>query len=93
MSSGPRPRSIFAEIYDYVPADSPPHAARLVALIREKCGTLREHPRLGRARPALRVDLRSLVAGRYVILYRVLPDAVEVVNVVHGSRDLGALYE
>lgn len=41
----------------------------------------------------LRPGLRSLPIERYPVIYRVLEDAVEVVAVVHGSRDIETLFE
>jgi plasmid stabilization system protein ParE len=32
-----------------------------------------------------------MVVGRYMILYRIIPDGVEVVRVVHGARYLPEL--
>jgi plasmid stabilization system protein ParE len=30
--------------------------------------------------------------GRYLVIYRVREDAVEIVNVVYGSRDVDAMF-
>jgi plasmid stabilization system protein ParE len=30
--------------------------------------------------------------GRYLVIYHVREDAVEIVNVVHGSRDIDAMF-
>jgi toxin ParE1/3/4 len=57
--------------------------ARFVALGR--------NPRIGRARPELRSDLRSFPFGAYPILYRVVDDGVEIVRVVHAVRNLDDL--
>jgi toxin ParE1/3/4 len=36
--------------------------------------------------------LRYFPVKNYLILYRQLADGVEIMRVVHGSRDLGALF-
>ena len=46
---------------------------------------------MGRARPELRADLRSLPFGAYLILYRVVEDGVEIIRVVHAARNLDDL--
>lgn len=46
---------------------------------------------IGRARPELRPDLRSLPFGAYLILYRVIDDGAEIVRVVHAARNLDDL--
>ena len=43
---------------------------------------------LGRARPELRSDIRSFAFKGYVIFFRYYPDALEIVNVLEGHRDI-----
>ena len=48
---------------------------------------------LGRARPELRADIRSIPFKSYLIFFRYLPsetdrEVVEIVNVLEGHRDL-----
>lgn len=43
---------------------------------------------LGTARPALADGLRSTPHKGYVIFFRYVADALEIVNVLHGSRDV-----
>jgi plasmid stabilization system protein ParE len=58
-------------------------AARLVAAVRR----LRDHPLSGRVVPELgRPTLREVIEGSYRIVYRVTPDAVQILAVVHGAR-------
>jgi toxin ParE1/3/4 len=88
----PEAEADLTDIHDHIAGDSPVRAKRFVTLLRERCGALRQHPRMGRARDELRPGLRSLPVERYLVIYRVLEDAVEVVAVVHGSRDIEALF-
>ena len=53
---------------------------------------------LGRSRPELLPDIRSIPSGRYLIFIRYLgptisPDTVEVVNFLRGRRDLDAFFK
>jgi toxin ParE1/3/4 len=50
-------------------------------------------PLFGRARDELKMGLRSFVAQKYVVFYRIWQNTPVVVRVVHGSRDLEALFE
>jgi toxin ParE1/3/4 len=43
---------------------------------------------MGRPRPELAPDLRSFPFRRYVIYYVPLPDGVDVVRVLHSTRDV-----
>ena len=56
--------------------------------INEKLGMLADSPRLGPARPDIAEGLRLFPIRRYVVLYRELPDGIEIVRVVHGMRRL-----
>ena len=51
-------------------------------------------PRMGRLRPEWPRKggrVRSVVAGRWVVLYRTRRDAVEIARVLSGHRDIGGL--
>jgi toxin ParE1/3/4 len=68
-----------------------PAAARSVAEeIDRKFWSLTYFPFMGRDRPSLGAGLRSIVAGVYVIFYRVEPDRVVIMRVLHGRRDIDA---
>jgi toxin ParE1/3/4 len=51
-------------------------------------------PALGRRRPEFGRDLRSFVADPCVLFYRPLDGAtgIELARVLHGARDLDALF-
>jgi toxin ParE1/3/4 len=38
-------------------------------------------------------DVRSLTIGRYVIFYLPRTSGIEVVRVLHGSRDIESIFE
>jgi toxin ParE1/3/4 len=64
-------------------------AERWLERIEAQCQELAEVPGMGRVRPELPGSIRSFGMQRYVILYRQIPDGVEIVCVLHSSRDLG----
>lgn len=62
--------------------------------IRSKCGHLAGlGGTLGTARPELGNDLRSLPFKNYVLFFRYRNRHVEIVNVLHGSRDVDAHFD
>lgn len=76
-----------AGIEDYVAADSPMAAQRLVARLVRRANTLTRSPNLGRRVPELPgSDLRELIEGSYRIVYRVRPPWVEIPTVFEGHR-------
>jgi len=80
------------KIWDRIAEDDRAAAERFTTEIRQKCRLLADNPRLGRTRDELRPGLRSFSVGRFLILYRVLDDGIQVVRVVHGARNIGALF-
>lgn len=88
----PRAKSDLAEIWDYIANDSEAHADIFVEKIDEKFKTLAAQPYTGRRRNELGEGLRSFPVGRYVIFYRPLEDGVEIIRVLHDTRDLDAVF-
>lgn len=48
-------------------------------------------PGIGLARPDIRPQLRMVPVRNYLVLYREVAGRAEIVRVVHGARELGAL--
>jgi toxin ParE1/3/4 len=49
---------------------------------------LRDYQQLGPARPEIAEDARALVIERWLALYRVEDDGVQIVRIIDGVRDL-----
>ena len=47
---------------------------------------------MGRLRPEICANLRGFSVSSYIILYHMTDDAIEIVNIVHGSRDIEGLF-
>jgi toxin ParE1/3/4 len=63
-------------------------AQRFVAELRAKCHHLAGLPgMLGRARPELAAGIRSFPFKGYVIFFRYVDDAFEVIDIFEGHRD------
>ena len=90
----PSATSDLAELWDYIAYGNPANADRLVDRIRFTCSTtLAENPRIGRSREELAPELRSFPFLNYVIFYRPIDAGVEIVRVLHGSRDIEGLLD
>jgi toxin ParE1/3/4 len=67
-------------------------ADRLIDSITDRFFLLSGHPHIGRRRDEdLRPGLRSFAVGQYVILYRTEGNAVLILRVLRGSRDIPSL--
>jgi plasmid stabilization system protein ParE len=69
-------------------------ATRVIETITERFWLLACYPYMGRRRDDdLRPGLRSFAANDYVIIHRVVEnEVVLILHVVHGSRDVVALF-
>jgi toxin ParE1/3/4 len=79
-------------IWEYIADDSRKNANAVLKTIDERCALLAQHPQLGSARYDLAEDLRYTPVGSYLILYRRLANGVEIVRVLHGARNLEAIF-
>ncbi len=74
-------------------------AEAFVGQLVAHCERIARSPaRLGRSRPELLLDIRSVPSGKYLIFVRYLgpadqPETVEVVNILRGRRDLEAFFK
>jgi toxin ParE1/3/4 len=75
-----------------IAADSPFHADRFLDLLGDKMQLLADAPGIGRSRAELFPGLRSLPVGNYVIFYCQVSTGIEIVRVLHGARDIEALF-
>jgi toxin ParE1/3/4 len=88
-----RPRALadLADIWAFIADDSVDQANKFATLVNSQFRTLARQPRMGRLRPELATNLRSLPVGKYVIFYVPLPKGVEIIRVLHGARDIESL--
>jgi len=66
-------------------------ADRVYDGVERTCRLLIEHPRLGRARPEIDAEARSIVIERWLALYRVTEDGAQIVRIIDGARDLSGI--
>jgi toxin ParE1/3/4 len=80
------------DIHDYIAQHSPTAAARVIGEINERCDLLADNPMMGRSRPEFGRDVRSFPSGAYIIFYRPAEDSVEILRVIHGARNIEAMF-
>jgi plasmid stabilization system protein ParE len=77
------------DVWDFIASDNVHAADKLEDEFFEAFESLAEHPRMGHTRPDLTErDVRFWPIGSYLIVYRSVPTALQIVAVLHGARDV-----
>ncbi len=84
-------RSDLINIHHAISDHNPSIADVRVRRITERCLQLAAFPQSGPTRPDIAPDARTLVIERWMVIYRLTADGVQVVRIVDGMRDLSNL--
>lgn len=76
------------DIWLGIAQDDPAAADRVLDAIELRWQQLARHPGSGVAREDIGPGIRHLVAGRYLTLYRVAANRIEIIRVLHGRRKI-----
>ena len=79
-------------IADYISADNPVRALSFVRELRAQCQRITLNPSGYRLRSELGDGIRSCAHGHYVIFFERESDAVLIVRILHGARDLPTVF-
>lgn len=93
----PRALNDLDAIWNYIAQDSEDAASRVESAIFAACESLARHPLLGNRHTEITsLPVRFWVVTRYpnfIIVYRPETRPLQIISVVHGKRDIGALLE
>jgi toxin ParE1/3/4 len=81
------------EIAAFIGRDNPQAAVRFLDDLEGRFHLLASSPGIGRPRPELGAGVRGFPAGDYLIFYRQLGLGIEVIRVLHGARDIEAVWQ
>lgn len=78
----------------YIGNDSRQYADAVIRNILDIAESLGEYPLRGRVVPEFNDPVvRQITIQNYRLIHRVRRDAVQIVAIIHGSRDLAALWQ
>ncbi|MCI0362002.1 MAG: type II toxin-antitoxin system RelE/ParE family toxin [Planctomycetaceae bacterium] len=86
-------REDLIDIWEYIAHDNPQAADRMLDRIWDGFRVVAKFPQGGTLRPELATNLRCYTVGNYVIYFRPTANGIEVARVLHGARDVDALFE
>lgn len=80
-----------AAIYEYIARDSARYALRMVDRITRRTIQIGMYPESGRMVPEYQAEeIREVLEQPFRIIYRIRPNQIDVLAVVHGARQLPA---
>lgn len=80
------------DIWLHIAEDQPVNADHFLEHLEDKAHKLAEFKDLGADRRELAPGIRSFPVDRYVLYYRVNEYGIELVRVLHGSRDVNLVF-
>jgi toxin ParE1/3/4 len=90
----PKAEGELEQIGDFIADDNPERADSFVRGLLDRCASLADYPArfpvVGRYHAYL---IRRCLHGNYLIFYRIEPDLVRVIHILHGAVDYGPLLE
>jgi len=81
------------DIWNYVAQHNENAAGKLLKEIKSKLLLLRDNPLLGLEQNKFLVGLRSFVVKSCFIFYLPLDDGIDILRVLHSSRDIESIFE
>ena len=89
----PQSHEDLLEIWIYIAEDSLKAADDVLTGIDQKIKLLARSPQVGRKREELASGLRSFPVGHYIVFYRLERKVLEIIRILHGSRDIASISE
>jgi toxin ParE1/3/4 len=88
----PSAESDLEQIGDWIALGDPRRAITFTDQLRQRCERVGSSPRAYPLIPGHEASgIRRCVYRGYLIFYRVAPELVEVIHVLHGARDVDAI--
>ena len=87
----PRAKRDLLDLWAYIAADNPKAADATLDRIERLLSAILDNPLMGRARPELGEEIRSMPAGNHVVFYRPSPQAIVLVRVLSGYMEVDAV--
>ena len=88
----PRAAQDIAAVWEFIADDNPDAADHWVDQLDTQLRLLATQPLMGRARDELAPGIRSFPFGRYLVLYLPIGDGIDIVRVLHGTRDVDTAF-
>jgi toxin ParE1/3/4 len=89
----PRANADLLKIWSFIASDSETHADAFIDKLDDTLRLLARQPGMGRRRYDLVPGIQSFPVASYIIFYRAISRGIEVVRVLHASRNIETLFQ
>lgn len=89
----PQANRDLVEIWSYIAKDNLTAAENVLEGIERICDKLLDFPEMGQSCKCLGQSVRCFTVGSYVVFYRTIENGIEILRVLSGSRDIGAVFD
>ncbi len=79
-------------IWRWITRDNPAAADRMMRRFNDAFRLIVDFPEAGSPRPELGRNVRIVVVGNYLVIYRVDERSPQILRVVHGAMDLSRIH-
>jgi toxin ParE1/3/4 len=86
-----RAKQDLLDIWLWIARDNAALADAVLDRIERRAAKLSQHREIGMARPEIGEGARGLVIERWLVLYHLVDNGVQIVRIVDGARDLDRL--
>jgi len=80
------------EIWNYIADDNMAAADTVIADLFSRFEHIASYPMHGSVRDDIRPNTRASIVGHFLIFYEIVGAEAHILRVIHGSRDLSAIF-
>jgi len=81
------------DVGDYIARDNPSRAVSFIREIREQCAKITAMPLAAPLHHEIGEGIRMVPFGHFLIFYTVDADSIRIERVLHGARNIPALFD
>lgn len=81
------------DIWSYIADDSLVNADHYIDKLYDKAVILSKNPEIGSERYDLIPEMKCFPVDKYILYYRKIHNGVEIIRVLHASRDMNLIFD
>ena len=91
LTLSPEAEQDLIDIWSYIAENSPTNADKYIDKLYSKSSLLADNPDIGTPYTKLIDELYRFPVDHYLLFYRKYSDGIEIIRILHSSRDIEAI--